>query len=383
MGLGMFAGGLAQGVGQGMRLGMMAEAMQENKELRDLEKENKRMDLDRKKRDEEALKAIEQAGRDAYSPPQPSLPADGSMGEPPKPDNRSDPERLAAAFEARYRKAVELGRADLAIPEYKQAAAVREKWRGDLLAAARVRYSANGDVTGYIDAYNKTVPDGSQIVSWRRNADGDLDLDVSHNGSDPTRMFVPYEKVGELVAAMEDPETVRKVEILRLKADIDARSPETAAKVDRDRAAADKDRATAEYYRGARTEESKARATRSASGWGGRGTSGAGRRVQRTVENRDGSYTLVFNDGTSAPLKDDAGNVVKGPAAAKLAGQLVGKMIGDPLEKDPVGRARGIAGQVYPDQAPSAPPQYREGQTATNPQTGAKLIYRNGQWVPQ
>ncbi len=26
--------------------------------------------------------------------------------------------------------------------------------------------------------------------------------------------------------------------------------------------------------------------------------------------------------------------------------------------------------------------QYQEGQTATNPQTGAKLIFRNGQWVP-
>jgi hypothetical protein len=32
--------------------------------------------------------------------------------------------------------------------------------------------------------------------------------------------------------------------------------------------------------------------------------------------------------------------------------------------------------------SPQAPSQYQEGQTATNPQTGQKIQYRNGQWVP-
>lgn len=36
-----------------------------------------------------------------------------------------------------------------------------------------------------------------------------------------------------------------------------------------------------------------------------------------------------------------------------------------------------------PVQTPSPTPQYSEGQTAFNPQTGERLIFRNGQWQPQ
>lgn len=32
--------------------------------------------------------------------------------------------------------------------------------------------------------------------------------------------------------------------------------------------------------------------------------------------------------------------------------------------------------------APSSAPQFSEGDRATNPQTGARIIYRGGQWVP-
>jgi hypothetical protein len=32
--------------------------------------------------------------------------------------------------------------------------------------------------------------------------------------------------------------------------------------------------------------------------------------------------------------------------------------------------------------ATAAPPTIREGQTATNPQTGQRLVFRNGQWTP-
>lgn len=55
--------------------------------------------------------------------------------------------------------------------------------------------------------------------------------------------------------------------------------------------------------------------------------------------------------------------------------------------RDEVGKGRGGASAAGAPAASSqnqrtAPQQYREGQTATNPQTGQKLMFRGGQWVP-
>lgn len=41
------------------------------------------------------------------------------------------------------------------------------------------------------------------------------------------------------------------------------------------------------------------------------------------------------------------------------------------------------AGAAQPAAPAAAAPQFKEGATATNKQTGQKMIYRNGQWVPQ
>jgi hypothetical protein len=39
-------------------------------------------------------------------------------------------------------------------------------------------------------------------------------------------------------------------------------------------------------------------------------------------------------------------------------------------------------GPQFRGSAPADRPQIREGQTATHPQTGQRIIYRGGQWVP-
>ena len=45
-------------------------------------------------------------------------------------------------------------------------------------------------------------------------------------------------------------------------------------------------------------------------------------------------------------------------------------------------RLQRLGGEVSDSGSLSAPSQFNEGQTATNPTTGERLVFRNGQWVP-
>jgi hypothetical protein len=72
------------------------------------------------------------------------------------------------------------------------------------------------------------------------------------------------------------------------------------------------------------------------------------RTVQSTKYNESGELLLVMRDGTVKKATDENGKPVKGDQAKKLEGTLVGRLLGDPLQKDPVGKAKEYAGQVYP-----------------------------------
>jgi len=101
-----------------------------------------------------------------------------------------------------------------------------------------------------------------------------------------------------------------------------------------------------------------ARPVRSSGGGGG----STGNRVQSTKINERGELILVMRDGTVKTATDEKGSPIRGPEARKLAGTLVGKLIGDPLEKNPVGKAQGLAGQVWNSGTPS-----QSGNTGARP----------------
>lgn len=85
------------------------------------------------------------------------------------------------------------------------------------------------------------------------------------------------------------------------------------------------------------------------------GGGSAGNRVQSTKVNERGELILVMRDGTVKKATDENGNPIKGPEARRLAGSLVGKLINDPLEKNPVGKAQNLAGQVWSGGTPTQP----------------------------
>lgn len=105
-------------------------------------------------------------------------------------------------------------------------------------------------------------------------------------------------------------------------------------------------------------------------------------------------YTQVFSRG------GQASDTVRAKSASIVNGNLsIGDLNGVLKElqtqgnivvqgsKDQVQRItdqiNGIAtGTGSPDAVTTAAPQYQEGQTATNPTTGAKVVYQGGQWVP-
>lgn len=91
-------------------------------------------------------------------------------------------------------------------------------------------------------------------------------------------------------------------------------------------------------------------------GTGNPGAAGgdAGKRVQSTKYNDKGELVLVFRDGSTKLATDEAGKPIRGNDARKLAGTLVGKLVTDPLTRDPVGRARELAGQIH-DAKPASP----------------------------
>ena len=92
------------------------------------------------------------------------------------------------------------------------------------------------------------------------------------------------------------------------------------------------------------------------------GGGSGGNRVQSTKINERGEIIMIMRDGSTKIAADDKGNPIRGPEAKKLAGTLVGKLIGDPLEKNPVGRAQSVAGQVWGSGTPS-----QQGNTGARP----------------
>lgn len=88
--------------------------------------------------------------------------------------------------------------------------------------------------------------------------------------------------------------------------------------------------------------------------------------MRYTSEQRRKRYEEVLKD-----LRGQQGSAQPGPAPAPQAPGL------GPRAPATAPQSRGPA-----QPAQSAPPQYREGQTATNPNTKEKLVFRDGKWVP-
>jgi len=136
-------------------------------------------------------------------------------------------EKNFAITKGMYESALKLNRPDLAAGYYAQ----MNKARDELLAHAndradKVYRATGGNISGFVDTYNKYVADGNTIDAFQRNDDGSHTFSIN-DGTGKTRdINVPKEKISEYLLALRDPKRIaeleqRRAEIL-FKASADA-----------------------------------------------------------------------------------------------------------------------------------------------------------------
>jgi hypothetical protein len=126
-----------------------------------------------------------------------------------------DEEKMFAMSKNMYEAAIRMNRPDLASGYYNQMTQNRDA----LLARANERadrvYRSTGNVSGFVDAYNRYVADGLTIDQFKRNADGSHVFTVN-DGTGKTRdVAVPKERVSEYLMALRDPKRIGELEAKR------------------------------------------------------------------------------------------------------------------------------------------------------------------------
>lgn len=119
-------------------------------------------------------------------------------------------EKQIAMTKAMYDEAVRLGRPDLASQYYGQFDQARTGAMKRATDRADRVYRSTGNISGYVDAYNRYMADGLTISSYTPK-DGGWELTVDAGGKAQT-IAVPKENVGDYLMALTDLDRVRAIE---------------------------------------------------------------------------------------------------------------------------------------------------------------------------
>lgn len=122
-----------------------------------------------------------------------------------------DEEKMFQASKGMYEAALRMNRPDLAQGYYQQMTQNRDA----LLSAANQRaervYRATGNISGYVDVYNRFLADGQSIDAFTAMPDGSHKFTINDGGK--TRdVVVPKDKLGDYLLALRDPKRVAEIE---------------------------------------------------------------------------------------------------------------------------------------------------------------------------
>mgnify|MGYP000994415346 CR=1 FL=1 len=131
-------------------------------------------------------------------------------------------EKQLAMTKAMYDEAVRLGRPDLASQYYAQFDQARTGALKRAIDRADRTYRSTGNVSGYIDTYNRYMADGATVSSYAQK-DGGWELTVEAGGKQQTVM-VPKDRVGDYMMALTDLDRVRSIEQKRAEIAFKART---------------------------------------------------------------------------------------------------------------------------------------------------------------
>ncbi len=123
-----------------------------------------------------------------------------------------DEEKMFAMSKNMYESAIKLKRPDLATGYYNQMTQNRDA----LLSRANDRadrvYRSTGNISGFVDAYNRYVADGNTIDQFKRADDGSYVFTVNDGTGNTRDIPVPKERVSEYLMALRDPKRIAEIE---------------------------------------------------------------------------------------------------------------------------------------------------------------------------
>jgi hypothetical protein len=126
-----------------------------------------------------------------------------------------DEEKMFSISKGMYEQALKLNRPDLAAGYYNQMTTNRDVLLNRANERADRVYRATGNLSGYVDSYNRYVADGMTIDAFKRNEDGSH-VFTMNDGTGKTRdIAVPKEKTQEYLMALRDPKRMAELEAKR------------------------------------------------------------------------------------------------------------------------------------------------------------------------
>lgn len=126
-----------------------------------------------------------------------------------------DEEKMFAMSKSMYEAAIKMNRPDLATGYYNQMNQNRDALMSRANDRAERVYRSTGNISGYVDTYNRYVADGNTIDEFKRNDDGSHTFKVN-DGTGKTRdITVPKERISEYLMALRDPKRIAELEAKR------------------------------------------------------------------------------------------------------------------------------------------------------------------------
>lgn len=126
-----------------------------------------------------------------------------------------DEEKMFAMSKSMYEAAIKMNRPDLATGYFNQMNQNRETLMARANDRAERVYRTTGNISGYVNTYNRYVADGNTIDEFKRNDDGSHVFKVN-DGTGKTRdVTIPKERISEYLLALRDPKRIAELEAKR------------------------------------------------------------------------------------------------------------------------------------------------------------------------
>lgn len=126
-----------------------------------------------------------------------------------------DEEKMFAMSKNMYEAAIKMNRPDLATGYFNQMNQNREALMARANDRAERVFRSTGNISGYVDTYNRYVADGQTVDEFKRNDDGSHVFKVNDGTGKTQEIRVSKEQLPEYLMALRDPKRIAEIEARR------------------------------------------------------------------------------------------------------------------------------------------------------------------------